>query len=199
MNPEHDFFAYEFQDDQIWCDDFNQEVMMDWERPLMQRMADEVCHNRGDVLEVGFGMAICAGMIQQYEPRSHTIIECHPQVLERLHHWASDRPGVRIVEGMWQDVIGDLADERFDGITWDTFGGIDSFNNRDLFQPFFDFVRQTLNPGGRFTFFNPNPEPVAIWDYGLTGARWENIEVDPPENNYYNFRTICMPVWTQDE
>ena len=99
---------------------------------------------------------------------------------------------------MWQDVIGDLMEDRFDGITWDTFGGVDSFNNRKLFQPFFDFVKHTLRPNGRFTFFNPNPEPVAIWNYGLHGATWEDIEVNPPENNYYNFKTISMPVWIQD-
>jgi len=193
------FLEYEFHDDRIWCEDFNQEVMMDWERPLMQRMAEEVCHNRGDVLEVGFGMAICAEMIQQLEPRSHTIIECHPQVLPRLHAWAAARSNVRIVEGMWQDAIQELEECRFDGITWDTFGGVDSFNNRQLYPPFFEFVKRTLKPNGRFTFFNPNPEPVAIWEDGLLGARWEDVAVDPPPNQYYNLKTICMPVWTQDE
>lgn len=199
LGPAGPFFEYEFREDQIWCEGFNQEVMMEWERPLMQKMADEVCHNRGDVLEVGFGMGILAGCIQEYRPRSHTIVDCHPQILERLRKWATNRPNVRIVEGMWQDVLGDLSRCRFDGITWDTFGGVDSFSNRDLFPPFFRFVKQTLRPGGRFTFFNPMPEPIATWSMGLEGVDWTSIPVDPPPNAYFNFKTYCMPVWTRPE
>lgn len=198
MSSHESFSDYEFHQDRIWCDDFNQEVMMDWETPLMRRMANEVCHGRGDVLEVGFGMGICAGMIQRHQPSSHTIVECHPQVLNRLRDWATGRSGVRIVEGMWQDVMTDLESAVFDGIIWDTFGGVDSFNNRDLFPVFFEFVRSSLRPNGRFTFFNPNPEPIATWTYGLEGVQWEAIAVDPPPNNYYNFKTICLPIWTQD-
>ena len=104
---------------------------MDWEAPIMDRMAAEVCHNGGDVLEVGFGMGISAGCIQKRRPASHTIVECHPQILQRLHAWAADKPNVSIVEGMWQDVLHTLGE--FDGITWDTFGGVDSFSNRELF------------------------------------------------------------------
>jgi spermidine synthase len=190
------FRSYEFLGDRIWCAEFHQEVMMDWEAPLMERMAAEVCHNRGDVLEVGFGMGISAGYIQSHHPRSHTIIECHPQVLPTLSTWAADKPGVRIVSGMWQDVIDGLGE--FDGILWDTFGGVDSFNNRSLFPPFFDFVKRALRPLGRFTFWNPMPEPIATWTYGLAGVEWESIPVSPPPNEYFNFTTYCLPVWVQD-
>jgi hypothetical protein len=85
------FFKYEFRDDQIWCEDFNQEVMIDWETPIMELMAEEVCHNRGHVVEVGFGMGISAGFIQARQPRSYTIVECHFQVLERLRLTSFDR------------------------------------------------------------------------------------------------------------
>lgn len=190
------FFQYEFRNDQIWCDDFNQEVMMDWEAPIMERMAEEVCHNRGDVLEVGFGMGISAGFIQARQPRSHTIVECHPQVLERLRDWSQDRPGVRIVEGMWQDLLGELS--TYDGIFWDTFGGVDSFSNRKLFPPFFEFVKASLRPQGRFTFWHPFPEPTATWSYGLEGVQWTQLAVDPPPNRYFEFQTYCLPVWVQE-
>lgn len=162
----------------------------------MERMAAEVCHNLGDVLEVGFGMGISAGLIQRHRPKSHTIVECHPQILERLHRWAADRFGVRVVEGMWQDVIDSLGE--FDGILWDTFGGVDSFSNRELFPRFFGFVKQALRPCGRFTFWNGMPEPIATWTYGLDGVVWESIPVNPPPNAYFNFRSYCMPVWIQE-
>jgi SAM-dependent methyltransferase len=170
--------------------------MMDWEAPIMERMADEVCHNRGDVLEVGFGMGISAGFIQARRPRTHTIVECHPQVLERLRQWSRDKPAVRIVEGMWQDVLERL--DTYDGIFWDTFGGVDSFSNRENFRPFFDFVKSSLRPRGRFTFWHPLPEPTATWSYGLEGVRWEQLDVNPPPNNYFEFKTYSMPLWIQE-
>jgi spermidine synthase len=190
------FFGYEFHEDRIWCPEFQQEVMMEWETPLMERMAAEVCHNAGDVLEVGFGMGISAGFIQRHRPRSHTIVECHPQVLVQLQEWARDKPNVQVVAGMWQDVIDQLAD--FDGILWDTFGGVDSFSNKALFPLFFGFVKRALRAQGRFTFWNGMPEPIATWTYGLPGVTWETIPVNPPPNKYFQFQTYCLPVWVQE-
>src|SRR5690242_7057135 len=37
-----------------------QQVMQDWESPLMEAMADIAAASHGDVLEVGFGMGISA-------------------------------------------------------------------------------------------------------------------------------------------
>ena len=47
-----------------------EQVMMDWEAPLMQAHAQVVCHNQGDILEVGFGMGISSTYIQQLNPAS---------------------------------------------------------------------------------------------------------------------------------
>jgi protein arginine N-methyltransferase 2 len=57
--------------------------MMEWERPIMERSAEIVCHNHGDVLNVGFGMAIIDTAIQKQGITTHTIIEAHPQVIEK--------------------------------------------------------------------------------------------------------------------
>ncbi len=46
----------------------------------MEAHAEAVCSGRGDVLNVGFGMGIVDAVIQQRRPRSHTIIEAHPDV-----------------------------------------------------------------------------------------------------------------------
>ena len=52
----------EFFDNKIV--DVNQaEVMMDWEAPIMEKAAEFICHNKGDILEIGFGMGICADYI----------------------------------------------------------------------------------------------------------------------------------------
>ena len=52
-----------------------QQVMQDWERPLMKAMAEIVTESHGDILELGFGMAISATYIQEFGCRSYTVIE----------------------------------------------------------------------------------------------------------------------------
>jgi len=63
--------------------DLEFEVMMDWEDSIMKASADYVCSNGGDILEIGFGMGISAGHIQANSISSHTIVENHPQVIEK--------------------------------------------------------------------------------------------------------------------
>ena len=50
----------EFSDNQIWDPTVNMEVMMSWEVPIMERSAEFICQNKGDILELGFGMGISA-------------------------------------------------------------------------------------------------------------------------------------------
>ena len=71
------------------------------------------------VLEIGFGCGYSADRIQELRPRSHTVVEPDPVVLERLRAWAEIRPGVTIVEGFWQTALPALG--RFDAIFFDDF------------------------------------------------------------------------------
>ena len=43
-----------------------------------------ICSSKGDVLNVGFGLGLVDTAIQSNEPRSHTIIEAHPDVLRKV-------------------------------------------------------------------------------------------------------------------
>jgi len=45
-----------------------------------------VCTGGGDVLNVGFGLGLVDTAIQSNNPRSHTIIEAHPDVLRKVSH-----------------------------------------------------------------------------------------------------------------
>ena len=65
-------FQLQFLDDRIISNN-GQMVMMSWEHPLMKKHAEVVCRNSGDILEIGFGMGISAGYIQQQKPKSHMI------------------------------------------------------------------------------------------------------------------------------
>ena len=109
-----------FNDDSIVCKDDGFEVMMEWERPIMEKVAEFICANGGDILEVGFGMGISADLIQAQSIDSHTIVECHPVILENLRVWASSKPNVTIIEGDWYENTDKLG--QYDGIFHDTFG-----------------------------------------------------------------------------
>ncbi|KAK8988840.1 hypothetical protein V6N11_030214 [Hibiscus sabdariffa] len=72
-------------------------VMMGWEKPLMEAQA------------------------KAYGPATHTIVEAHPVVYERMLHtgWGK-KNNVKIILGRWQDVVSQLGS--YDGILFDTYG-----------------------------------------------------------------------------
>lgn len=137
-------------------------VMMQWEKPLMEAHAKVLCmfstqEERGaDVLNVGFGMGLIDTAIQNmaqqgHAPRTHTIIEAHPDVYAKMCEDGWDKkPGVRIFHGRWQDVLKERGDElgNFDGVFFDTFD--DVCHMREFMQHLPTLVR----PGGIYSFFN---------------------------------------------
>lgn len=80
------------------------QVMMEWEKPYMEACIDALKPS-GDVLEVGFGCGYSSTRIQHYQPKSHTIIEYHPEVAKRARKWAENYPNVTIVEETWQNAL----------------------------------------------------------------------------------------------
>jgi len=130
-------------------------VMMGWEDPLMKLHAKTICQpispeECGDILNVGFGLGIIDGYIQQYHPRSHTIIEAHPDVYKHMIETGWDKkPGVRILFGRWQDVISELVPMGYDGIFFDTYGEF-----YDQLREFHEILPDYLKPTGVYSFFN---------------------------------------------
>ena len=111
---------YIFDDDSIKLSDGSSRIVMhSWETPIMEKMANWVCSNGGDILEVGFGMGIASNFIQKHNIDSHTICEINPDVITNLKKWSSDKPNVKILEGDWFDNRDRL--EKYDGILFDTF------------------------------------------------------------------------------
>ena len=50
------------------------------------------------------------------QPRSHTIIEAHPDVYKYACSQGWDKkPGVRLVQGRWQDVIDEVSGQVSEG------------------------------------------------------------------------------------
>ncbi|EPS71860.1 hypothetical protein M569_02898 [Genlisea aurea] len=139
-----------FSEDKV-MDTERKAVMMAWEGPLMEAHAKAVCSvGGGDVLNIGFGMGLVDTAIQQYSPKSHTIVEAHPEVYDRMVRDGWDKKhNVKIVFGRWQDVISQL--ESYDGIFFDTYG--------EYYEDMRDFhghLPKLLKRGGGgvYSFFN---------------------------------------------
>lgn len=142
-----------FKGDRLLDDDKNG-VMMSWETDIMQQTVDQLVHEEGSrVLNVGHGMAIIDGIFQTKKPGVHHIIEAHPDVLKRMREdgWY-DKPGVKVHEGRWQDVVPKLVEQNevFDAIYFDTFAE----DYKALKEFFNEYVIGLLDPEGRFGFFN---------------------------------------------
>nr|GMD99434.1 protein arginine N-methyltransferase 2 [Ipomoea batatas] len=136
-----------FSEDKI-MDAESKAVMMAWEKPLMEAHAKAVCSNGGHVLNVGFGMGLVDTAIQQYAPASHTIIEAHPEVYDRMIRQGWDKKdNVKIIFGRWQDVVSQL--ESYDGIFFDTYG-----EYYEDMREFHQYLPKLLKPGGIYSFFN---------------------------------------------
>jgi protein arginine N-methyltransferase 2 len=150
-----DYLASEltFKGDRLLDADKNG-VMMSWETDIMQKTVDRLCPEPGlRVLNVGHGMGIIDGIFQDKKVAVHHIIEAHPDVLARMRKdgWF-EKPGVKIHEGRWQDVVPQLVEQNevFDGIYFDTFAE----EYKALKEFFTEYVIGLLDPEGRFGFFN---------------------------------------------
>lgn len=129
-------------------------VMMAWESDIMRKSAKALLPRPGlKVLNVGHGMGIVDGFLQEQAPAAHHIIEAHADVVAEMKQrgWDS-KPGVVIHEGRWQDILPGLVGTgaTFDAIYYDTFA--ESYADfRDFFS---EQVIGLLEQEGKWGFFN---------------------------------------------
>jgi protein arginine N-methyltransferase 2 len=147
-------------------DDAGNGVMMEWERAIMVRSAEELLPLTSPppagkgwrVLNVGFGMGIVDAAFEERLGSGsgvHYIVEPHPAVLAKMREdgWYG-KPGVTVLEGRWQDVLPTLIETgevTFDAIYFDTFA-----EDYSALKLFFNEVVIALmeSEGGRFGFFH---------------------------------------------
>ena len=174
-----------FEEDKIYYmedDGVEYQVMMNWEDNIMKASADYICENRGDILEIGFGMGISANHIQANNINSHTIIENHPQVIEKAKIWATGKDNVTIIEGGWYDVKDSLS--TYNGVFYDTWGDSSKDN-------FITILPTLMKSGGRATRWN---NFTSIDDvFFVDGTTYEAISVNPVDNMYFNSNTYYLP------
>jgi hypothetical protein len=147
------------------------EVMMDWEAPIMEKSAEYICQSKGDILEIGFGMGICSDYIQAQGVNSHTIVEIHPQIIEKLKEWVIGKDNVIIVEGDWY--TSELS--AYDGIFLDTYGD-------DNFMKLKEFTMDHANNNAHITYWNN--EQSKENKYNFDNISWGYLNITPEPNNY---------------
>lgn len=97
-------------------------VMVDFERPLMEKSAEILCRKGGNILNVGFGCGIIDNAIQKHDITCHTIIEGHPAVRRFMAKtgWGSKK-NVNIIAERWENVDWWNYRHKFDGVYFDPF------------------------------------------------------------------------------
>lgn len=119
-----------------------QSIMMDWEHPIMEKVADIMCSDGKKVLNIGFGMGIVDSYIQRHNPEKHVIIENNPVVKTKMVEdgWY-EKENVHIIFDKWQNVIETVG--KFDSIYLDTW-------NDHRIKYINDLLENCLNPSGKF-------------------------------------------------
>ncbi len=153
--PGRDAVQIEARDTAPLADD---DIMEDWQIPLMRAMAAVATAAHGDVLEIGFGRGVSAGFIQAGRVRSHTIVECNPSVIERFHAWRQGFPEaeIRLIPGLWQEVTDQF--DRYDAIFFHTYPLDEeeyietAVNSATFAEHFFPTAAAHLREGGVFTY-----------------------------------------------
>jgi len=138
----------------------DQEIMEDWQIPIMERMAEIVANPSGHILEVGFGRGVSATMIQEAGVAAHTIVECNEPVISRFEEWRAQRPNadIRLIRGRWQDVVDQFG--IYDGIFFHTYPlTVEEYlayvNDSVTFaEAFFPIASSCLRPGGVLTYLS---------------------------------------------
>lgn len=206
-NPRYLESDLKFQNGRLLDQDKNG-VMMAWETDIMSRSAKKLLPTPGlRVLNIGHGMGIVDNFFQELSPSTHHIIEAHPAVIEEMKRngW-HEKPGVKIHEGRWQDVLPSLVaeGETFDAVYYDTFA--ESY--LDFREFFTEQLIGLLEQDGRWGFFNGMGadrqisydvyQKVVDMDLFEAGFEidWEGIAVPKLDGEWTGVR---RPYWMVDE
>lgn len=180
------------------------QVMQRWEDGYMKSLAAIATSKGGNVLEVGFGMGISAGYIQKSKKiNSHTVIECHPAVIEfakKMFNQKLKSGRLELLEGFWEDITPNLPEKLYDGILFDSCpldSGVEFFQ----FFPFFEEACRLLKDEGIFTYFSDEATEISsehrkeLETAGFKNIGFKICKVHPPKScEYWKHHTIVSPI-----
>ena len=132
-------------------------VMVMYERPYMDTVAEMLCATRGDILNVGFGCGLVDDAISARRPRSHTIVEAHETVLQ----WMRERglfERARVIASRWEDMRWAEHKHAFDAAFFDHFPFLehDGVAPSERLVLWAEVVRHIVRPGGLCVAYGPS-------------------------------------------
>tara|TARA_R100001015_G_scaffold5214_1_gene1905 strand:+ start:35 stop:679 length:645 start_codon:yes stop_codon:yes gene_type:complete len=179
------------KEDIIYDKDINFQVMMEWEKPYMKKLINNL-KPRGDVLEIGFGFGFSADEIQKYNIKSHTIIE--PILFKEAKKWASkQKQKVIIVKGYWQEVLKKL--DTFDTIFFDDAPSKryrDKTNTR-VYKFIYQVLKNHVNKNTKMSWYLD--ESIYWLCPPQTNYSIKSFKIKPPLHcKYYQGDTMYLPL-----
>lgn len=176
----------------------DEEIMEDWQIPIMRAMSEVICQHGGDVLEIGFGRGVASELLQQGGVNSHHIVECNHAIVERFHQWRDRYPHrhIEIYPGLWQQVLPTLG--LFDGIFFHTY----PLNEEDFIEQiagsttfaehFFPHAAAHLKQGGCFTYLTNEVDSLSRSHQRLLFRHFTKIELSV-------VRDLAIPSQVRDQ
>jgi len=182
------------------------QVMMEWEKPYM-----EACINmlqpKGNVLEIGFGCGYSARQIQKYNPKSHTIIECHPDVINYgkfnlgFHKTLGKYDNIEWVENTWQETLHTLGE--YDEIFFDDYPLDEIMSSNQRLYLFIDFCLDWhMKSGSKLSAYINSPiiRETESWKQNIVNNpkikyTEKIIDIKVPKNcDYYKNSKALIPI-----
>eukprot|EP00928_Gymnodinium_smaydae_P077838 TRINITY_DN6133_c0_g1_i3.p1 TRINITY_DN6133_c0_g1~~TRINITY_DN6133_c0_g1_i3.p1 ORF type:complete len:285 (-),score=46.54 TRINITY_DN6133_c0_g1_i3:211-1065(-) len=172
----------------------DQPVMESWEKPYKEALADLAASDGGDVLEIGFGLALSANRVQTHKNvTSHTIVEANDRVFEELENFAlreekAGRAKVVPVKGSWVNVLESLKRQgvKYDAILYDVCPQNESEQHLHQFL-FMNAAQDLLKSGGKFVYCNLSSIGKLKESYSTWQELWTKSQVPYLTNKLCGF------------
>ena len=145
---------------------------------LHNQYIKHVCENGGDILEIGFGGGITADMIQNYNIKTHTIIERDDYFFEELWQWSVDKPNVKVIHGDWVNDI--PKNKKYDGIFFDLWNGSEDYARQ---KKLCDLLDHHTKPGTVFLCATEKAFNKSL--YTDKGHKYQEIKTTQPKLKWY--------------
>ena len=175
-------------------------IMDLWEDKYMKMLAAIVTKNGGNILEIGYGLGLSAGYIQnKRNVKKHVVVECHPEVIKKCrerHKYEIANGSMLVIKGFWQKKLKNMPDESFDGILFDPYP-----LKGDIRYNFPKEAYRLLKKGGILTYYSDEPHRYSkkhmrlLKDAGFKKIEYKICNVNPPiDCDYYDYNTIIAPI-----
>jgi SAM-dependent methyltransferase len=162
-----------------------------WEKPVQERLAVEALRAGPRVIEIGYGLGMCAQALAAKTPAIHLIIEAHINVAAAARD-ALRPSGVRVLHGLWEHELTRQESSAFDAIVFDAYPLIGPIFDGspaatiELIRPVLSPAASVLRTGGGLLFIDftrTMRRSVKLheeWKVYYSGLQFINIPVEIP-------------------